>query len=339
MSDDATLMAHLIPRITNQVEDAATDALGYILNRSPESREALTDLLREGGFDMPPIARVATQVEEDGLRPDMEGYDENGVKRLVVESKFWAPLLSGQASEYLKMFDTDGETALLFIAPESRLETLWAEVVRQIGYESPDTTLGPETTANGWRNAMVKCVERQCVQRRLALVSWDRLLTDMAERAAADDGAVADIRQLRGLTRSRAGVSFPPIRAEELSPEFARRAVGYTRLVDDVVTRGIAQGWMSTENLKATPRRYGYGRYFWLVSEETDEWECFWFGVNHVRWARRGDTPLWMRRWSDSAWSPPIYLKVGVEYHELLDDVTSQVKEMARNFADNPPEG
>ena len=262
MSDDATLMAHLIPRITNQVEDAATDALGYILNRSPASREALTDLLREGGFKMPSIARVATQVEEDGLRPDMEGYDESGVKRLVVESKFWAPLLSGQASEYIKMFDTDGETALLFIAPESRLETLWAEVVRQIGYESPDTTLGPETTANGWRSAMVKCV-----QRRLALVSWDRLLTDMSARAAGDDSAVADIRQLRGLTRSRAGVAFPPIRAEELSPDIARRAVGYARLVDDVVTRGIAQGWMSTENLKATPRRYGYGRYFWLVSE------------------------------------------------------------------------
>ena len=268
MSDDATLMAHLIPRITNQVEDAATDALGYILNRSEASREALTDLLREGGFPMPPIARVATQVAyEDGSRPDMAGYDESDVKRLVVESKFWASLLSGQASGFLQKFDSDVPTALLFIAPESRLETLWAEVVRQIGYESPDTTLGPETTANGCRSAMVKCVERQCVQRRLALVSWDRLLTDMAARAAGDARAVADILQLRGLTRSRADVEFPPIRAEELSPDFARRAVGYNRLVDDVVTRGIAQGWMSTENLKATPRRYGYGRYFWLVSE------------------------------------------------------------------------
>ena len=333
MSDDATLMAHLIPRITNQVEDAATDALGYILNRSAPSREALTDLLREGGFDMPPIARVATQVAyEDGSRPDMAGYDENGVKRLIVESKFWAPLLSGQASKYLKMFDAEGPTALLFIAPEVRLETLWTEIVRQIDRESPETTLGPETTANGWRSAKVKCVERKCVKRRLALVSWDRLLSDMAERAAADAGAVANIRQLRGLTRSQDGEAFLPIRAEELSPEFARRAVGYTRLVDDVVTRGVAQEWMSTENLQATSRRYGYGRFFRFV--ETGK--VFWFGINHVRWARRGDTPLWMRRWSDNAWSPPIYLKVGVEYYELLDDVASQVKEMARTFGANP---
>ena len=333
MSDDATLMAHLIPRITNQVEDAATDALGYILNRSAPSREALTDLLREGGFDMPPIARVATQVEEDdGSRPDMAGYDETGVKRLLVESKFWAPLLSGQASGYLKMFDTDGETALLFIAPESRLETLWAEVVRQIGYESPKTKLDPETTANGWRSAMVNSVPKR--KRRLALVSWDRLLRDMSARAAADDAAIEDIRQLHGLTRSQDGEAFPPIRAEELSPEFARRALGYRRLVNDAVARGVSQGWMSIEGRQVTPRTYGYGRYFLFVETGED----FWFGINYVRWARRGDTPLWMRRWSDDAWSPPIRLKIGVEYHELLDDVMSQVKETARNFGANSPE-
>lgn len=323
MSDDATLMAHLIPRITNQVEDAATDALGYILNRSAPSREALTDLLREGGFGMPPIARVATQVEEDGMRPDMAGYDENGVKRLVVESKFWAPLLVGQASGYLQRFDTDGPTALLFIAPESRLETLWREIERQIDGKSPDVSLLPDPPASGWRSAKVVGVSR-----RLALVSWDRLLRDMAERAAGDVGAVADIRQLRGLTRSRAGATFPPVRAEELSPDFARRAVGYTRLVDDVVTRGVAQKWMSIRGRRVTPKRYGYGRWFWSAEADED----FWFGINHLRWARRGDTPLWMQRWSDGAWSPPIYVKVGVEYHEVLDDVAAQVQEMARTF-------
>ena len=335
MSDDATLMAHLIPRITNQVEDAATDALGYILNGSAAAREALTDLLREGGFAMPPIARVATQVEEDdGSRPDMTGYDENGVKRLLVESKFWAALQERQASGYLQRLNkVSPPTALLFIAPDARLETLWAAIVRQIGDESPETALSPATSESGWRSAMVDGVEN----RRLALVSWDRLLRDMSARAADDDGAVANIRQLRGLTQSQDGEAFLPIRAEELSPEFARRAVGYTRLVDDVVARGVSQGWMSIENLQATSRRYGYGRYFWLVETGDEEWESFWFGVNHVRWARRGDTPLWMRRYSDGKWLPPIYLKLGVEYHEVLDDVTAQVKEMARTFGADAP--
>ena len=330
MSDDATLMAHLIPKITIHVENAATDALGYILNRSAESREALTDLLKEGGFPMPPIARVATQVAyEDGSRPDMAGYDESGVRRLTVESKFWASLLSGQASGYLRQTGEEGPTALLFIAPEVRLETLWAEIVRQIADKSPDTTLRHENPASGWRSAMVDCVPK-----RLALVSWDRLLRGMAERAG-DDATIADIRQLRGLARRQDDEAFLPVRAEELSPDFARRAVGYAYLVDDVVdSRGIPEGWMSTRSLRATPQWYGYGRYFRF----TETGDVFWFGINHVRWARRGDTPLWLQRWSDGAWSPPIYLKVGVEYHELLDDVTSQVKEMARTFGANPPE-
>ena len=35
MADSDTLMAYLVPRLTAQVENAATEALGYILNRSP----------------------------------------------------------------------------------------------------------------------------------------------------------------------------------------------------------------------------------------------------------------------------------------------------------------
>ena len=34
MPDNVTLMAYLVPRLTRQVENAATDALAYILNGS-----------------------------------------------------------------------------------------------------------------------------------------------------------------------------------------------------------------------------------------------------------------------------------------------------------------
>lgn len=322
MSDDATtLLAHLVPKLTPQVENAATDALGYVLNRSATSREALTDLLGEGGFDMPPIVRVQTQVTyEDGSCPDMAGYDETGAKRLLVESKFWASLLSGQVSGYLRQLDASGPSALLFIAPGARIETLWTEIVRQIGEASPETTLGPTTSANGWRSAMVEGVPR-----RLALVSWDRLLRNMADRAA-DDGVVAeDVRQLRGLAGRQDAEAFLPVRAEELSPDFARRAVGYVRLVDDVVDRGVSQGWMSIDGLKKVPKFHGYGRYFQSVETKKE----FWFGVNHERWARNGDTPLWLRRSTDGSWSP-VHVKPGVEYPEVLDDAMSKVKDLAR---------
>ena len=320
MSDDATtLMAHLVPRLTGQVENAATDALGYILNKSATSREALTDLLGEGGFDMPPIARVETQVTyEDGKRPDMVGYDETGVRRLIVESKFWASLQERQASGYLRQIDEDGPTALLFIAPEVRLETLWTEIVRQIREESPEATLRPETPANGWRSAMVEGVPK-----RLALVSWDRLLRGMADRTGDDGVVTEDVRQLRGLARRQDAEAFLPVRAEELSPDFARRAVGYVRLVDDVVSNGVSQGWIAP--LKKVPQWYGYGRYIRFVETEKD----FWFGINHERWARSGDTPLWLYDGTaDEKWSP-VHVKTGVEYPEVLDDATSKVKDLA----------
>ena len=87
---------------------------------------ALNDLLREGGFDVGPIARVETQVtHEDGSRPDMAGYDENNLKRLLVEAKFGAALLEGQASEYARQLDQPGPATLLFIAPEVRIPMLW----------------------------------------------------------------------------------------------------------------------------------------------------------------------------------------------------------------------
>lgn len=46
MAEHDTLLAHLVPRLTSQVENAATDALAFILNTSGACRSALNRLLR-----------------------------------------------------------------------------------------------------------------------------------------------------------------------------------------------------------------------------------------------------------------------------------------------------
>ena len=69
---------------------------------------------------------------KDGSRPDMVGYDHSGAKRLLVKSKFWATPLEGQASGYFGQFEEPGPGVLLFIAPETRMETLWSEIRRQM---------------------------------------------------------------------------------------------------------------------------------------------------------------------------------------------------------------
>ena len=98
MPQELTLLAYLVPRLTNRVEDTATDALAFILNKSPVCRDALGLLLREGerSYHLDALASFDTQVTyKDGSRPDMVGYDQVGGKRLLVESKFWATLLEG----------------------------------------------------------------------------------------------------------------------------------------------------------------------------------------------------------------------------------------------------
>ncbi len=326
MVDNSSLMAYLVPRLTNQVENAATDSLAYILNRSAEPMQALNELLREGGFAIEPIARVDTQVTyEDGSRPDMAGYDAHHLKRLLVESKFWHALTEDQASGYARQFDSPGPAVLMFIAPESRVPTLWAGIVRQLEKQG---ALEHIASARGMERAKVvdECLAKRGVDLHVALVSWASLLDRLAA-GVGDDDVRSDIRQLRGLAQKQDLQAFLPIHSEELGPNLGHRLGWYRQLVDDVVHRGVDQAWMDIKGLIVAAQWYGYGRYFRFNGVEG---YC-WFGVNYERWANYGDTPLWLQRFKGDkpiGWTP-IYLKLGVEYHEVLDDVVSKLRAQA----------
>ena len=201
------------PKLT---ENAATDALCRILNNAPKSRKALTRMLRKDGFNMPQLDSVKTQVTlEDRSCPDMAGYDKNRHQILLVESKFWARLRSGQASNYLQQ-----TTALLFIAPEARVEKLWSEIVGQIG----EKKLGPTTSEKGWRSTMVTGVPR-----RLALVSWGRLLRKMADARVAKD--------IRNLVKRLECQGILPVRVEETEPRLLRALHRWLRDIRDFLKR------------------------------------------------------------------------------------------------------
>ncbi len=341
MADNSTLMAYLVPKLTSQVENAATDALAYILNRSARSMQALNDLLREGGSGIEPITRVETQVTyRDGSRPDMAGYDAGNVIRLLVETKFWHALGEGQASGYLEKLDQPGPAALLFIAPEVRVQMLWPEIRRQMEKQYPLKLLES-------RSGVQRAVEVGS-ERHVLLVSWNRILDRMAA-LAEDAGVQADIRQLRGLAQRQDAEAFLPLHPGDLSPSLGRRVIGYNRLVDDVVDgRGVQEKWMSIRGTLATPQRYGYGRYFRFDALS----EVFlWFGVNHEMWATEAGTPLWLRvlnvrgqsDWGEQKYVVqgqdrwiPIHPKVGVEYAEVLEDVVSQLKAIRRLLPQTP---
>ncbi len=336
MADNDTLMAYLVPRLTGGVEDAATEALAYILNKSAGARRALDDLLRQDGFAIEPIARVRTQVScEDGCIPDMAGYDQDGRTRLLVESKFWAAFGDGQVRQYARHLDQPGPAVLLIIGPEVRRQTLWTEAKRQMSEVGELEDIGSSMGAN---RARVNGTEPGDSQLHLMIVSWIGLL-DLVAAKAGDAAVLEDVRQLRGLVQRQDEEGFLPIHPADLGADQARRMVWYNQIVDDVVlARGVANDWMNTKGVSSGGGKDGYTRYFRFSGIDP----AFGLGVSYSRWAKSDDIPLWMGAWDPTEinieeiggklsvilqdnWIP-IYLKTGVEYDAVLDDVAAQLK-------------
>ncbi len=355
MDDSETVLAYLVPRLTNQVEDAATDVLAHILNRSPECRNALRRMLeQEVGFTLAPIVSVATQVTfEDGTRPDMAGYDRDGAMRLLVESKFWAALREGQP-RYIGQFDHSDSAALLFIAPEARIETLWVEILRQFGAEE-GLELEQRSSSQDLRSA--KVLGGGCdAERGVILTSWRRLLDGLAAATHGNGVVAADVLQLRGLAVRQDKTAFLPVHTEDLGPEFGRRLASYCQLTDDLIGRGTGEKWMSIGGLQTTSQRWGYGRYFRFADPNGWNSDPLWLGINHEQWSSTGDTPLWLRcEWRQSNASAaaiaeqlgtrysdrwiPIHLLKRVEYQAVLDDASETLKSIVRIVGGNPPAG
>lgn len=348
MSDDHSLLAYLVPRLTPQVEDAATDALAYILNTSEGSRKALVDLVSGDGFRLNELDFCRTQVvRDDQSRLDLVGYDTGGRACLVIESKFWAQLLDGQASGYIDYLTPDGPSLLLFVAPEVRHAKLWNEIEAQFRRDKPDARL---TLVEHRAIEHVAVVEHEGQRKRVALLSWGSLL----QQLESDDPPTApDIRQLQGLARAQDDVAFAPLHTEDLGATIPRRLLDFNRIINDVVgARGVHDGWMTTEGLKAAPQSDGHLRYFRFVDQNsgrtsTDLALC----VSYEQWARSGDTPLWLRIWHNrqneidairrsyagtTRWRPgdhmwiPLQLRTGVEYHDVLEFVSDELKKIGK---------
>ena len=342
MVDNETVLAHLARWFPSRAENAATDALAYVLNRSAKAREALDDLIRSGVENVASVVRVRTQVVgPDGTRPDLVGEDEDGKERVLVEVKFWADLTDNQPNAYLDRLPDDGPAVLLFLAPDERVKTLWPSLRRRAA--SADR---PEL--------LDVAAERKCMRvgdsgRHLMVTGWTGLLDCMATRVrdAGESGIEADIRQLRGLAE------YAEI---ETAPEAEGRNRYFRRLIDSATARGVDQSWLSTKGLNRTPRTYGYGRYVRF----TGSGAVSWFGVNDVRYKKYGETRLWLHfksvkpkrgRLNQSQFDAlrkrcrlqdrngrgwvPLTVKSDVEPSEILEDVLDQLVRITE-VIDNP---
>lgn len=126
--------------------------------------------------------------------------------------------------------------------------------------------------------------------------------------------------------RRQLGITSPQEEADDspgLSPLMAER------LVDSVTESGSDDGWANKDGLNRWRRNTRYGRYVRLGGG--DRWEIVWFGMSHE--ARqlildRSDAPVHF-----------IGVPDGVGFDEVLESVTTQVREVADAIAVGDDEG
>ena len=338
-----TLFSRVVPKFTPRLEDVAVESLGHVLTESAAAREALRLMLSLGGVEVGALGKVRTQPSgERGERPDLSVEDAHGTERVLIEAKFWAELTDNQPVSYLDRLRGKEPSALLFVVPMLRMETLWPAVCR-LSREA-DYDVSPDLDSGDLRSAAVDGTG--CC---LMLTSWAALLNAMSAQSSGDPGVLADIQQLRGLTDQMDSEAFLPLRPEELAPWFARRMRQLPGLIDDATDRARELGWVNTERLARTPLTTGYGRYIQLAGVNAR------FDINFDYWAERGDTPLWLWLYNvnnldeeaigerlatyalektgaelSDDWVLPIILPTGVEYEDVLRAVVDTLVDVGR---------
>ena len=252
-----SILAHLAPLLTNQIENVATEALAHLLLQYKVVSDAFREYILQASIGLPEHLNLKTQASwQDAALPDMVGLDNEGRHILVVESKFWAPLTPNQPATYLERLSPDKPAILLFIAPASRLPTLWQELL---------DCCGP----HGLYDQVQKGVTPQFltlhinIRHVLALTSWESLLAMISQRAqqAEDVYASGDIWQLQSLCARIEAEAFQPLSEDEIISPTEKRISQFRDLIDELVTRLIDARIASVVGYRATPGPDSYKRY------------------------------------------------------------------------------
>ena len=288
MDESDTLLSHLVSRFPGNAENIATEALAYILNESPSCREALGNLLMEGGVDVGPIDSVNTQVTgPGGVIPDLIGLYKGKYKPLLIEAKFDADLTDNQPNGYLEWLSTyDKPSVLLFVVPGIRVKYWWPELERRAAGK-----YGTLTHINAER----KCLRVGDSERHLMMISWLNLLDSMSSLSRNNGEGLtieADIKQLRGLARRRSAEVFQPFdQLVELDSALGqRRELDLKKIILEVTEQGKAGKLLNTYRLNVARHPYGFGRYIRL----TESGAVPWFGINREFHKKYRLTPLWL---------------------------------------------
>lgn len=281
MTTQNSLFAHIVP-MYGQTEVIATEALRYILQQSEPSRNALENMVRTAGAKIGSLTRFETEVGgEEGERVDLVCSDRNGTERILLEAKFWAGLTDNQPNTYIGRLPEHGHSALLFVAPAQRMETLWPELCRRA---EANYTLSATSESGDLR-----CVAIDGSDRKMMLTSWRSVLMQMESQAsiAGDRAVIRDIEQLLGLTDRMDSDAFLPIHSDELGQQFPRRMRNFLDLISRATER-IRNSELVSRMGPLTSSWGSHGVYMTLADAK------IWFGFDVGLWGWFRETPLWV---------------------------------------------
>ena len=292
MADAQSLLSLIARGYAAGREDAATEALCYILSRSDSARAALCEFLGTSG-DSLPIARFGTQFFTAGAFPDMVCFDNDDKRVAFVESKFWAALTYHQPVTYWKKLADDRPAVLLFLAPAARMARidkgwLWHQLVERLNRADYALVSVDRRESEGTVTATA-----EDGQRRLMLTNWNVLLDRLAKRCKEDEDAQAcfELAELRGLA------------VDAIKNDDPVRDANLKRTIDDAVTQLKESGWADTRRLgKGELEGVYYVRFFRLAGASA--------GLRiDYKAKKQMDKPLWLRFWRGNL--PEVRVKLG----------------------------
>ena len=307
-SANVTVLSHLAGRFTIQTENLASEALAFILKRSSAARRGLSALSNQCCFSIEEELSFETQLSnDDGSRPDIIGKTASGEVRLLLEAKFWAGLTESQPVGYLASFPSSGGNLLLFVAPERRLHTLWAELIRRV--LASGTEVQPSLK-------QVDSYVMRVNSNYLSLVSWSFLLATLIRFVdqSGDAKTVADLSQLVGLCDQMDANAFLPLTSEELTSTLGQRVLQFCDLANVLTERLVIEQHGNTQGLRTSGSNGSYSRYLWLKGYGT----ILQFSPHN--WAKWSGSPLWLgvkgENWKRSPKVRDALLRATIEFHE-----------------------
>ena len=198
MTCNNKLLSFIFQRHIGSGENAATDALGFILDWSAAAQQGLSNVLEGEVPGISPIAKVRTQVLiADGGRPDLECRDKHSNTVALIEAKFKANLTDHQPNTYWRTLPHDAPSALVCVAPDHQLRDLRLKFISRLA--ASGVQLGEENRASN----LIRFPDRDS-QRHLICISWDELLRRLEKAAIAKN----DLQTSSVLARLRAGLSL-----------------------------------------------------------------------------------------------------------------------------------